>query len=250
MSQPTPANPKSKLRTAAVIGGLVGLIILVQVITRQFGSGSFAPSAGIARGDIRLNEDAIPTEVDGWNVVAFQEPKEGDTAEGIGWGHSWTFQKNQRHVLVSFDQVGFMGWHELTGCYQAAGCTLADRKVMSGKRDRATDTWGYVQATLMTASGEQEVLMYSIFNGLGEPVEPPDSTLPDKSNGLFDRLSQKNRLIKLGTNPESNRCLQVQLLIPSGKEISDADHAALKQLHFQTREIFRQYWMKVKGKSK
>ena len=249
MSQPTPANPSGRLRTAAVIGGLVGLMILVQVMTRLFGSGSFAPSAGIARGDIRLNEDAIPTEMNDWNVVAFQEPKEGDTADGIGWAHSWTFQKNQREVVVSFDQVGFMGWHELTQCYQATGCTLADRKVMSGKKDRATATWDYVQATLMRASGEQDVLMYSIFNGLGETVEPPGSTLPENSNGLFDRLSRKNGL-KLGTNPESSRCLQVQLLIPGGKEMSDEDHAALEQLHFQTREIFRQHWMKVKGKSK
>lgn len=249
MSQPIPANPNGRLRTAAVISGLVGMIILVQVATRQFGTGSLAAKAGIARGDIRLNEDAIPTEVHDWNVVAFQEPKEGDTADGIGWAHSWTFQKNQRKVVVSFDQVGFMDWHELTQCYQATGCTLADRKVMSGKKNQDANDWGYVQATLMEASGEQDVLMYSIFNGLGEPVEPPGSTLPEKSNGFFDRLSPKNGL-KLGTNPESSRCLQVQLLIPGGKEISDEDHAALEQLHFQTREIFRQHWMKVKVKSK
>jgi len=243
MSLPSPTKPGGGLRTIAVILGLVVLMVIAQALTRWLGTGSVAASAGPSRGDIRLAEDVLPTELHGWIVVAFQEPNEGDVSGVIGWSHSWTLQKDQRQVLVSFDQVGFMGWHELTQCYEATGWTLSDRQVQPAAHSPSSDNWSYVQARLGKPSGERAVLMYSIFNGDGDAVAPVDD--PNQTAGFFDRQKQAP-VTRRKASAEASRCLQVQLLIPSGKQFPEAYREELSRLHFETREIIRRHWIERK----
>lgn len=245
-SQPGPAESQNRFRTLTVIVGLVGLMVTAQILTRIFGTGSVAASAGPARGDIRLTEDVLPAELNGWKVVAFQEPKEGDVPGVIGWSHSWTLQKDQHQVLVSFDQVGFMGWHELTLCYEAIGWVLNDRQVRTVEQSPSEDVWSYVQAQFEQQTGERTVLMYSIFNGGGDSVVPSNDL--NHTTGVLDRLKQAGGARKK-TGAEASRCLQVQLLIPSGKQFPEEYREEMAQLHFATREIFRSHWTKTSGKS-
>ena len=245
MSQPVPSESQSRFGTLAVVVGLVVLIVTAQILTRIFGTGSVAASAGRARGDIRLPQDVLPAELNGWNVVAFQEPKEGDVPGVIGWSHSWTLQKDQGQVLVSFDQVGFMGWHELTQCYEATGWTLSERQVRTSGQSPSAFDWSYVQAQLEKPSGERAVLMYSIFNGDGDTVLPVDA--PNKTEGIFDRLTQA-RGTRKEASAEASRCLQVQLLIPSGKLLPEEDREEMSRLHLETREILRRHWTTASGR--
>lgn len=217
------------------------LTVLFQAVPRWLGFEGMVTSAGEKRGDIRLPSNVLPDEIDGWQVVEFKEPQEGDVSGVIGWSHTWTLQKRQQQVLVAFDQVGFMGWHELTLCYQATGWTMVSRKVIRPNDESGQADWQYVSAVLRKTTGEQAVLLYSIFNGEGESVTPPDEGTVDRQSKLLDRFRSRND--STGShNLESSRCLQVQLLVPHQNSLQSELLTQVNNLHFSTRQIFRQHW--------
>ncbi len=225
---------------------IVGLMIAAQAAARYFGVAGSATCAGPGRGDIRLSRTVLPDTINGWTVVSFIEPQQADVPGMFGWSHSWSVRRDSLQVQVAFDQVGFMGWHELTQCYTATGWKVTRRSIHSLSSAEAGENWQYVLAHLQKPTGEEATLLYSIFNGLGAVVVPPagDET---QDGGLLGRLTGgASRLSDTGFN-ESARCLQCQVLLPHRGPLSEEALQKLRELHGATRDILRACWMTARS---
>jgi len=233
--------------SARVILLIVGLMIAAQAATRYFGVAGSATCAGPGRGDLRLPRTALPETLDGWQVTSFTPPQQEDVPGVIGWTHSWSFSRDPLQVIVAFDQVGFMGWHELTRCYEATGWVLADRTVGRMHSDSSEVAWDYVEARLTKLSGEEATLIYSIFNGVGRPAAAPADRRQDKA-GVLQRIA--GRVVSetdQTSSREAARCLQCQVMVPHQGPLSRELHDDLLKLHAATREMLRVYWLNARS---
>lgn len=212
---------------------LVGVLVLMglmQIVIRNFSGNSV--NAGPERGDIRLTEDVLPTVIDGWKLSEFQEPTgKGGVAGIIGWTHSWNAQRDGMGGIVCFDQVGFMGWHELTMCYEATGWTASNRTLKTSNSPQ-TGEWHSVCVELAKPQNEKALLIYSIFDGMGSPKKPPELTGYVPGSGL---------------SSEAKRCLQCQVMLPYQGKLSGELLDIAHQLHVATRELFREEWLKQRS---
>ena len=241
-----PEQANSPRGSARVILLIVGLMIAAQAATRYLGVAGSATCAGPGRGDLRLPRKALPETINDWNVTSFTEPQQADVPGVVGWSHSWSVSRDSLQVVVAFDQVGFMGWHELTQCYTATGWVVTSRAVRGLPSGATGEDWKYVEAHLQKPSGEEATLLYSIFSGFGAAVVPPASA-DTEGGGLLGRLTGgESPLVATGFN-ESARCLQCQVLLPHRGPLSEDALQKLLELHGATRDILRAWWMTARS---
>ena len=207
-----------------MVVAIILAMVVLQVLIRLFALGS--TNAGLQRGDILLDKEVLPNIVAGWTVTGFRKPDgKGDVAGIIGWSHSWDFESSGNAALVSFDQIGFFGWHELTLCYEATGWIVTNRFI---KADQAAG-WHCVVADMSNTSGAKALMLYSIFDGTGVAKKPPEMSGYVQGGSL---------------TAEQKRCLQCQVMMPYDGTYSELQLELACNLHFVTRELFRQEWLR------
>ena len=121
-----------------------------------------------------------------------------------------------------------MGWHELTGCYGATCWTVSNR-TLHVVQSPACGEWYFVEAVLRNDGGQTALLIYSIFDGAGNPK------LPAELQGYIPGHA---------LSAEEKRCLQCQVMLPHQKELSSTQLDQVRELHVQTRERFRSEWLR------
>lgn len=132
---------------------------------------------------VDLYESDGPESIADWAKVAYSHE---DRVRGADFGERsdvWTYDASDSSVILSLDQA-FPGWHELTVCYTNVGWKLQKREVLEA------DGWPIVLAEFSRTSGEQAILVYSMFDESGRPVDAPVSW--SSWNALRERV--KNRL--------------------------------------------------------
>ena len=178
--------------------------------------------AGPERGDIRVAKEVLPEKIGGWRVAGFSEPNEGGLAGVIGWTHSWNYESERMAALVAFDQIGFMRWHDLSLCYKANGCRIS-RMTTRSAESLSGEQWPYVEFYLSKDDGIFAYVVFSIFNGWGEPLNP--------GYGYNASIS------------EGNRSLQCQVLVQYQGQLSEPERISAIRLHLFSREVFRREWL-------
>ena len=150
----TRKQPRIGLLIAAIVGG----IIVVQMFAKR---SEPSKRPGSDRGDWVLVQSNLPDEIDGWKLHSIKPAPEPDQLP-LGecwWVHQWVYQKANAHALVTLDQLGESGWHELTYCYHGSGWQIDTRtKLYDAVFDGA-----HVLAELGQESGEQTILLFSVF---------------------------------------------------------------------------------------
>lgn len=132
---------------------------------------------------VDLYESDGPERVADWTKVAYSHE---DRVRGADFGERsdvWTYDAADSSVILSLDQA-FPGWHELTVCYTNVGWELQQREVLDA------GGWPIVRAQFARSSGEQAILVYSMFDESGRSVDAPVSW--SSWNALKERV--KNRL--------------------------------------------------------
>lgn len=212
--------------------GIVFLMIVTKIVFKNVVGNTV--NAGPERGDIRLSSAVLPEDIGEWKISNFKSPDgEGGVAGIIGWTHSWTALKEGLVGLICFDQVGFMGWHELTLCYEATGWTVTDRTLKISTSPETGD-WHSVSVKLSNVQNQQALLIYSIFDGTGIPKLPPELA------GYTPGSSLSNEQI---------RCLQCQVMFPFKGSLSLEQQESIYQLQVATRELFREEWVRQQSVS-
>ena len=198
---------------------------------------------GTARGDLVLQQNDLPAEIAGWRQTAFEPAKSPEELpEGqFWWTHVWKYTNGPQNGIVTFDQADFMHWHDLTVCYRGIGWTVADKSVLAGTAD--TQEWPCVVARMNKNETTSALLVFSLFFDDGDPVDARGYEAQEKSRNDFWRL--------LESRFESNRrtskvasIRQCQVLVPYSGTLDSETEASIIALHLQTREAFREKWLK------
>jgi hypothetical protein len=229
-----------------LIFAVLGAVVATQTLLKP---GHSIQRPGTERGDIRLAQESLPEFCAGWKRIGFTPPDEVDhLPEGqFWWVHQWLYSKDGRTAGVCFDQLGLNDWHELTVCYQALGWRLVDRSVQTARLREAAEDWKYVVATLENATGQQAILVFSLFYDDGSPVEPETAALSlfEATQPESTRPTMAERIFR---NPQPRvvhtRSLQCQVFA----EVRSTHTDELKniiELHIASRLSFRQTWLEL-----
>ena len=147
-----------------------------------------------------MEEGDMPKQLENWAQI---EPEKGgyrkqtrDHGSDLGRrSDTWQYRAPNCNAVVSFDQT-FPGWHELTTCYRNSGWKLKKRVVLKPEVAEDEKPWDIVEATFEKNTGERGYLLFSHFNGAGNPERAPvnigtlESILVRAKNRLSNRIRQ------------------------------------------------------------
>lgn len=199
-------------------------------------------AAGIERNDLILKEDDLPGRIENWHRESFKPAKDSEqlTENALVWTHSWIFQNDALSAYVSFDQAGFMHWHDLTVCYQGHDWTLASKSVQSDTD--ALESWPVVVAHLKKPDGASAMLVFSLFFDNGDPVDPRGYEVASSAEqGLKQMLGARFNRNRRTSKVSSIR--QCQVFVPYSGRLTPEIEASIVSLHVQSRNAFRNKWL-------
>lgn len=135
----------------------------------------------------------------------------------------------------------FMGWHELTYCYQGNGWSVDSwRRVNVGSERRSGLTDVEVAMTQPhQPRGQHGYLLFSEYDADGEPVSPPkrDCSLPSRLMEEF-----RNRLLRRTPSHGLDRpTCQLQVLWTGSAPPSPDEQAQARELYAQARALLKQH---------
>lgn len=238
-------RPRMFLWLVVMLGGF----ILLQALTK---STSVRLRPGKERGDLVLDQHALPSEINGWHMQTF-EPAPAPELLPPGqywWVHQWAYQRDSQTAIVSFDQLGESQWHELTYCYRNQDWTIADRIAYADPEDGSP----YIVARLEKNSGAKALLVFSVFFEDGSWATPPHVNLSHLNSkslrpGLNDRIHERFNPIIMFADDDSRhtRALQCQVLVSGGEPAEPAIVDAAVNLHLASRSQFRNNWLQSRS---
>ena len=239
-------NPSAKSAQSSKTGAgywLLAVIVgtvFIQVITKQ--SEKIKPP-GPERGDLALSRDSLPQQIGEWNNTGFEVQSPEQLPQGqFWWTHRWNYANGALNSTVTLDQANFEHWHDLTVCYQALGWTVTDRRVADGHSQ--SEDWPCIVAQMKKSQTESAMLVFSLFFDDGDPVNARDyenaaTTPKDLGQLLGSRFGDKPRRTSSVAGVR-----QCQVLVPYEGSLGSEAESRIIDLHLQTREVFRDKWVK------
>ena len=245
--QPMPASdvssdPQKPAHSGLWIAVVVVAMVVLQTAQKRLRLTEESQLPGPDRGDLHLEDSCLSAEYGHWKKRDFTpaSPPESLREGEVAWIHSWTFQNGNLPAQVSFDQAGFMHWHDLTVCYEGVGWTVTQKAVSAGTVD--TEKWPCVVARLQKPDASAALLVFSLFFDDGDPVDSlryePATSLDDQLRRLLgERLNRDRRTSTVGS------IRQCQVFVPFAGVLDSETEASIIELHLQTREAFREKWL-------
>ena len=189
-----------------------------------------------------MAEGDLPKQIQNWTRVEQDGYRMQTRDHGSDLGRrsdTWQFRAPSCNATVSFDQT-FPGWHELTTCYLNSGWKLKKRVVLSPEVAEGEDSWDIVEAQFEKETGERGYLLFSHFNGAGEPENAPVNI------GTFQSIltKAKNRLSnRIRRSLFSSETYQVQVWVQHYGELKESVKAEVKDRYMNARETLRQKFL-------
>ena len=200
-----------------------------------------------------LGQSAMPEVVKDWRVVGDSYDRDERTrASDLGEkSDSWVFNSPSGfYANASFDQT-FPGWHELTKCYTNQGWKLVKRERIpnddNAEVDEALQEWPYIEAHFEKDTGERGMLVFSLFDGFGEPFDPP------KTWGLFSQIVHR-ATGRIGHRARARlfqgEGYQTQVFVQLFGGISQKHQDEVTDHYLEIRETMRSEFLAVKSGQK
>ncbi len=234
-----PAQPR-KTRVGYWLLAVIAGTVFTQVLSKQ-AEDNLPP--GPARGDVSLSQAALPQQIGHWKNTAFEVQSPEQLPQGqFWWTHRWSYMNGALESTVTLDQANFKHWHDLTVCYQALGWTVTDRHVADGQSE--AEVWPCIVAHMKKNETQSAIMVFSLFFDDGDPVNARDyetaaTTRRDLGQLLESRLGDKPR--RTSSVASVRQC---QVLVPYEGVLDTDTKSSIIALHLQTREIFRDEWVK------
>lgn len=200
-----------------------------------------------------LGQSAMPDVVKDWRVIDDGYDRDDRTrASDLGEkSDSWAFASpNQFYATASFDQT-FPGWHELTKCYTNQGWKLVKRDRIplddSEEVDESLKEWPYIEAHFEKETGERGMLVFSLFDGFGEPFDPPKTwgIVPQLVHRASGRIGHRARARLF-----QGEGYQTQVFVQGFKTLSQEVQDEVTDHYLEIREIMRTEFLAVKSGEK
>ena len=242
----------SSTRLAWIVAGIlaVGGIFQLSDVARGFSS---AKTVTFFDADITqaMAEGDLPKQLQNWNRVETDGYKFQTRDHGSDLGRRsdvWQYRAPSCNAIVSFDQT-FPGWHELTTCYRNSGWILnpADRVVIRPPTEGEEEKpWDIVEAVFTKPTGEKAYLLFSHFNGAGQPENAPVNigTLESFLTRAKNRLSNRVRRSLF-----SSETYQVQVFVQYYGELEPVVKKEIQERYAEARETLRQKFLERNGEN-
>lgn len=236
------AVTKGLIWTSAVMLALCGVVQVGQVATALADPTTkihvFDPNVTVA-----FEEGDIPNEIANWQKVDYRKEMRNRSADFGLRSDGWQFRAPRCAPYVSFDQP-FPGWHELTTCYKNAGWNLIKRTRVEPNSKTSTQngaqSWSYVEGTFKKETGEHAYMLFSIFDGVGDPVDAPTSW---GGFGSF-LIRLKGRMAhKWRSKLFQSECYQNQVFVQTNGPIHDDLRNEVRDRYLTIREVIRQRFL-------
>lgn len=210
--EPAQQSESTAQRLPQLMNGLTFCFLaagLLQLGTLVTGAAADERSGNL---ELAVAENWLPKTLGDWQCVSYESQERDRNSDNGQFGNSWRYRAGLVDAAVSVDYP-FLGWHELTDCYRSLGWKESTRRVST-----APDATGrpaeFVEVQLTKPTGERALLMFSLFDGLRQPVAP--LTSPWKAIGL--KLEKSPVWSILGGRSseltESLVSVQIQLFVP------------------------------------
>jgi hypothetical protein len=222
---------------------LISMIVLQQFTAKP----AQLKVPGESRGDMALAKGALPAELDQWKMAGFKPaPSPDELPEGqYWWVHQWVFSAGQTTAVVSFDQLGEAGWHELTFCYRNQNRSIEQRETLKP----AEEDGEFVVARMRDEAGALAILVFSVFYEDGTWATSPtidiravNTTRTTDEVNFTDRF-QWRFAPPTYSDAGHERALQCQVLVSCTEPDVQSQVDSAVALHLATRKIFRQEWL-------
>lgn len=233
---------KGLIWTSAVMLALCGVVQVGQVATALADPTTkihvFDPNVTVA-----FEEGDIPNEIDNWQKIDYRNEVRNRSADFGLRSDGWQFRTPRCTPYVSFDQP-FPGWHELTTCYKNSGWNLIKRTRMEPSSNtvtqRSAQPWSYIEATFKKETGEHAYMLFSIFDGVGDPVDAPTSW---GGFGSF-LIRLKGRMAhQWRSKLFQSECYQNQVFVQTNGPIGDDLRNEVRDRYLTIREVIRQRFL-------
>ena len=172
-----------------------------------------------------LGEEALPVRSGRWERLAYESERRQLSSPFGEFSQVWRYRLSPHVAAVSLDYP-FADWHELTGCYEAQGWGLTERRVHPADAGEESESW--VEVTLSKPLDRHGYLLFALFDGQGRPVDPP-------RGGLAERVGWRLGASRAGGVPS----YQVQLFVDSYTPLTPSEQAEARSFFDQVRGSLR-----------
>lgn len=199
-----------------------------------------------------MQETDLPTQIDNWTLFdGGYNFDVRDSGSDLGRrSDAWQYRAPRCNARISFDQT-FPGWHELTTCYRNGGWELVpeSRNVIRIEPASEDETaWHCVEAKFIRNTGERGYLLFSLFNGAGEPMDPP--VIMDGTAGWIKHnlTRAKNRLTnRVRRSLFSSEAYQTQVFVQHYGDLEQPVIDEIQDRYLVIREKLRQKFLEHAG---
>lgn len=214
------AAPRPQLSAGARrLAGIAGLLLLLAQLPMLVADADDfrRDTAPVAQ----LGERRMPEAIGSWRRTNYETVRRSRSSPFGRYSEIWSFESPTGRVTASFDYP-FVGWHELTECYEAQGWRVESRSITAGSADAPL---AVELAMRHDATGRFGRLYFGLMvrDGAAYPVRRRgeiDEWL-DRAEERWSALSAGPWAARRATNDDLT--YQFQLLAESYTPLGDAD---------------------------
>ncbi len=210
-----------------VITMVIGILGVVQIGVMTLSSRGLA---SIDPDDPRLKtafkESTLPIEIGRWTRTGFKTDSRALTDYMGRNSASWSYKSDDIEIVVSVDYP-FLGWHELTHCYEAQGCVISERNIHAEIEGIRT-----VSCEVLSPGDIKGRLWFSEFLESGQPLVPLG---PSTGSAAYWLSRIQSSFLRQSASVRGNPSnYQVQLLAYRQTPFTTIEREELLDLHRQT----------------
>ena len=189
-----------------------------------------------------LSEGTLPQTLGAWKRAGFHAMTRSRNSDLGRHSIVWRYAGSREGAVVSVD-FPFVGWHYLTGCYQARGWEIEARTVIEHDESQELLDAAFVELSMRDATARRGYMLVSQFTGAGDQQIPPATPGLSLSTWcVAARNRVLNRFVDLGAEPTT---IQIQMLVTSDLPLSDEQRQQARQAFEEaTRQIAKRLWPK------
>lgn len=183
-----------------------------------------------------FQEDWLPQQIASWERIEYNTDDRDRSSDEGQYSRRWVYRYEDHVASVSVD-FPFLGWHDTTRCYKSRGWTEEKRTVRRVKHGGA-----FVQVDLSKSNGEVGYLLFSLFDGAGQAVEPRSTHW----SGFRGKLARSPLLplIGLGSRGASptQTTLQIQAFIAGSYSLDQSQRQNVDDTYLDIRRRIVERW--------
>lgn len=236
------SRPKWKFRSSSLGGKLFASAFCV-IGLLEIGILLSTDSGGLKPEEISIafDETSLPTEMTDWQRVQFTTEHRDRSSDEGECSQIWRYRAGNSIANVSMDYP-FVGWHELTHCYEGRGWHVESREIHSPDA-RPTSDGTFVEVEMSMPTGERGFLLFSLFDRDGRPVTPGES----HGQRLIKKIASNPlaRVLGLAETTASPDAIgiQVQQFLQLGDRPTPEEREQAVEKFLQFRDRLRNLWL-------